>query len=126
MAITTLSPEHAYAFAPSIASEIVWTEHAEGEVVDEDFPIIRRWWLRNAAALDRIALADPSPAAIEKADAAAAHVLDIDHAPRDQDARAYVRHAYHAWRRADLIATGRCPNCAWLTYQCACADHPDA
>ncbi|QCX79102.1 hypothetical protein C9F11_27500 [Streptomyces sp. YIM 121038] len=29
-------------------------------------------------------------------------------------------------RRAELIAAGRCPNCQWLTYQCNCADHPDA
>lgn len=28
--------------------------------------------------------------------------------------------------RAALAAAGRCPNCGWLTYQCNCADHPDA
>ncbi len=33
---------------------------------------------------------------------------------------------YEALRRAALLADGRCPNCEWKSYQCNCADNPDA
>ncbi|WP_217201632.1 hypothetical protein [Streptomyces buecherae] len=127
MAITILSPERAYAFAPPIASEIAWTQQP-ADPSDQDCLTHREWWLRRAAALDRLLLENPasSPEVIEEAAAAAIYLLDSDRGPRDQDPRVYVRHAYHAWRRADLITTGRCPNCGWVAYQCACADHPDA
>ncbi|WP_223767504.1 hypothetical protein [Streptomyces huiliensis] len=53
------TPEDAYALAPSAHSEIEWTTKA---VIGSGFgtfsPDVRDVWLRRAAALDRLALAD--------------------------------------------------------------------
>jgi hypothetical protein len=129
--VDTTAPA-AYRLAPPIADEIAWiTEQANHPHAD----LGTDYYVRKAAALDRIALQNPADTQnAEEADAYAWYVLDSDPEwtkpyaplPADPDPRVVIRHIYRAWQRADLTAKGRCPNCGWLDYQCNCADHPNA
>jgi hypothetical protein len=137
--------EDAYRFAPPLAEEVAWVTATAAYLSDMpgDEPITREYWIRKAAALDRIALQVPGPdteqAATEAADALNVHdaIHDTTAGPIGPDMpiwkshahgnpRGYTRQEYPLWRRQDLTASGHCPNCGWLTYQCNCADHPDA
>ncbi|MCT2589361.1 hypothetical protein LHJ74_05330 [Streptomyces sp. N2-109] len=129
------TPEQAYAHAPDIATEEAWLTHTSN---DWEAELDRKYGLRLAAYWDRIALNTPADdEAAESAEACALMLVNNDQhgggarPPRsasaaEADPCGYVRQQYRAWRRADLTASGRCPNCGWLTYQCNCADHPDA
>ena len=127
------TPEEAYATAPCITSELGWTAyHAVGRPTGA--LLGREFWLRRAAVLDRIALGDEVESvfgdACEVAADAARRLLDTDKVEEITDPRGYVRQQYATWRkqeqRAELVATGRCPNCQWPERDCNCADHPDA
>ncbi|MBL3666599.1 hypothetical protein JL475_11465 [Streptomyces sp. M2CJ-2] len=94
------TPEEAYALAPSIISEIGWTART---ATDKPFghDIGREYWLRKAALLDRIALADGdegirSDAAVLATDAARG-LVDRDDATVSGDPRGYVRQQYAHW-----------------------------
>jgi hypothetical protein len=124
----------AYRLAPPITDEIAWiTKEAQNSYPYPDHD--GDYYLRKAAALDRIALTDPADMdAAEEADAAAWSLIDshpdwttpYTPLPKSGDPRVIVRHVYRAWLRADLHSRGHCPNCEWLAHQCNCADHPDA
>ncbi|MEV6167565.1 hypothetical protein AB0L99_04965 [Streptomyces sp. NPDC051954] len=96
------TPEEAYALAPSIISEIGWTARtlATTQCYTE---MDRDYYLRKAALLDRIALLDepdePDGDTTATAEAAALHLLDMDHAPTHaaNDPRGYVRQEYAHW-----------------------------
>lgn len=98
-----LTPQTAYALAPSIVREIGWTAN---EAASRPFgkEMNREFWLRKAAVLDRIALVNgdegvPNDAAELAADAAR-RLIDLDRATGfDSDPRSYVRNAYAAWSR---------------------------
>ncbi|WP_405869072.1 hypothetical protein [Streptomyces sp. NBC_00005] len=100
-----LTPEEAYALAPSIISEIGWTARtlANSPCLTE---LERDFYLRKAALLDRIALLDEAEGmsgdASETADAAALRLLDMDKvgpvaADAINDPRGYVRQEYARW-----------------------------
>jgi hypothetical protein len=96
------TPEEAYALAPSIISEIGWTART---ATDKPFghDIGREYWLRKAALLDRIALADGdegirSDAAVLATDAARG-LVDRDEATVSGDPRGYVRQQYARWAK---------------------------
>ncbi|MFF2301954.1 hypothetical protein ACFVVP_05530 [Streptomyces sp. NPDC058128] len=89
--------ERAYAKAPSTISEIGWIAKAAAERPFGS-ESTREFWLRKAALLDRIALADehvdePGDAA-EAADRAARRLMDVDDAAVICDPRHYVRQQY--------------------------------
>lgn len=91
------TPEQAYAKAPSIISEIGWTARtAASRPFGED--VGREYWLRKAALLDRIALADELADvlgdAAEAAVDAARQLMDVDGAAVLCDARYYTRQQY--------------------------------
>ncbi|MFJ8717984.1 hypothetical protein ACIRD9_33250 [Streptomyces violaceus] len=91
------TPEEAYAKAPSIVSEIGWTARtiATAECFTE---LDRKFYLRKAALLDRIALMDePNDLfsdATETAHAAAVSLMDTDQSGLICDPSAYVRQQY--------------------------------
>nr|WSS63180.1 hypothetical protein OG284_19060 [Streptomyces sp. NBC_01177] len=94
------APEAAYALAPSIISEIGWTvararAHLHGQAMD------REYWLRKAALLDRIALAEGAEGqghdATGAAEHAAARLVDLDGPDTVCDPRHYVRQQYALW-----------------------------
>ncbi|MEU8993450.1 hypothetical protein AB0C95_01285 [Streptomyces caniferus] len=90
------SADEAYTGAPNIDAELDWlnrTANASYEGLDRD------WYLRNAAALDRVALGESTTehACPDEADATAVLLLDLDHASRDYNPRAYVRQQYALW-----------------------------
>ncbi|MER6132615.1 hypothetical protein [Streptomyces sp. NPDC001815] len=94
-----LTPEQAYANAPSILDEIGWTARtlAARECFTE---LDRDFYLRKAALLDRIALLDgpDTPGDVtETAVAAALSLIDADRADVTGDPRAYVRGQYAYW-----------------------------
>ncbi|OEJ36218.1 hypothetical protein [Streptomyces agglomeratus] len=96
------TPEKAYTTAPSIISEIGWTARA---ATDKPFgqEIGREFWLRKAAVLDRIALADENAGihgdATEVAVKAAQRLMDTDGAPVICEPRHYVRQQYARWAK---------------------------
>jgi hypothetical protein len=112
-------PEVAYANAPRIIPEISWVA---GAAADREFgvPAGREFWLRKAALLDRIALAEVqayapevAAAAVETAEDAAGRLADFDHThyttrgpfkpllnPPGRSYRPYVRQEYLAWLTA--------------------------
>ncbi|MFI2350370.1 hypothetical protein ACH492_25640 [Streptomyces sp. NPDC019443] len=110
------APETAYALAPNITSELGWTDY---DSVGRPTGALlgRELWLRKAAVLDRVALAedqDQSGDAVELATEAARRLIEFDRAGEDQYAgvphgpdhpdtkanpRAYVRQEYAAWQR---------------------------
>lgn len=116
---TCPAPEAAYADAPSIVREI---SSVARFAADREFGAStdREFWLRKAAALDRIALSEaetyaPEVAAdaVEMAENAAGWLADFDHThhttrgpigpllnPPDRSYRPYVRQEYLAWRQA--------------------------
>ncbi|MFF9249235.1 hypothetical protein [Streptomyces globisporus] len=96
------TPEQAYAHAPSIIREIGWTAQAAAE---RPFgtELGREFWLRKAAVLDRIALADdredaPGGAA-EAATEAARRLMDTDDADMICNPRHYTRQQYARWTK---------------------------
>ncbi|MEU8994090.1 hypothetical protein AB0C95_04585 [Streptomyces caniferus] len=99
------TPDEAYAAAPSIDEELDWLNRTANASYDED--LNRDWYLRNAAALDRIALGESTTerACPEEADATAVLLLDLDQASRDYDPRAYVRQQYARWAEQERAAT---------------------
>lgn len=111
------APEQAYALAPSVVSEIGWTAQRAREAL---WPIhatvVREFWLRKAALLDRIALDDTTAGihtdAPEIALNAARKLLDVDrdgdgnyggtpywpdHPEAIANPRGYVRQEYARW-----------------------------
>ncbi|MCX5228978.1 hypothetical protein [Streptomyces sp. NBC_00233] len=91
------TPEEAYGKAPSTISEIGWIAKAAAE---RPFgrESNREFWLRKAALLDRIALADDTTSdATEAADLAARRLMDVDDAAVICDPRHYVRQQYTLW-----------------------------
>jgi hypothetical protein len=90
------SPDEAYASAPSIDDELDWLNRTANHTYDG---LDRDWYLRNAAALDRIALGESTNerACPGEAEATAVLLLDLDQASRDYDPRAYVRQQYALW-----------------------------
>ncbi|WP_405804863.1 hypothetical protein [Streptomyces sp. NBC_01187] len=113
------SPETAYSNAPRILREIAWVT---GATADKAFgvPMGRAFWLRKAAVLDRVALAEeetyaPEVAApaVETAEEAAGQLADFDHThyttrgpikpllnPPGRSYRPYVRQEYLAWLKS--------------------------
>ncbi|MGW5271372.1 hypothetical protein ACWEQP_02065 [Streptomyces sp. NPDC004044] len=96
------APETAYALAPSIIREIGWTAQT---AADKPFGMAlgREFWLRKAAVLDRIALADEDAGvpgdASELATEAARRLMDLDDATVICDPRHYVRQQYAHWAK---------------------------
>ncbi|MFG3237010.1 hypothetical protein ACGFZG_35380 [Streptomyces antibioticus] len=86
--------EEACANAPSILDEIGWTARTLAAL--ECFTALDRdFYLRKAALLDRMALADPADTdATETAEAAALYLLETDGPAVICDPRAYVRQQY--------------------------------
>lgn len=109
------NPEDAYAHAPSTIREIGWTcerarTYAHRNEVDREF------WLRKAALLDRIALADEINDADDMAVEAARRLRAIDcnyeglagdpDRESAEDLRGYVRQEYAHWARATRTRAG--------------------
>ncbi|WP_078958843.1 hypothetical protein [Streptomyces sp. NRRL S-4] len=94
------TPDTAYAMAPSMVREIGWTAQA---AADKPFGtrLGREFWLRKAALLDRIALAEEAAGrggdAIGTAELAAARLVDLDDSGVICDPRRYVRQQYALW-----------------------------
>ncbi|MGW3735059.1 hypothetical protein [Streptomyces sp. NPDC005148] len=94
------TPETAYAKAPGIVREIGWTAQA---AADKPFGtrMGRDFWLRKAALLDRIALAEEAAgrggSTAETAELAAARLMDLDDPDIVCDPRHYVRQQYAHW-----------------------------
>ncbi|MER5681063.1 MULTISPECIES: hypothetical protein [Streptomyces] len=93
------APDTAYATAPSMVREIGWTAQA---ATDKPFGtrMGREFWLRKAALLDRIALAEAAGHGgdtIEAAALAAARLMDLDDTDASCDPRHYVRQQYALW-----------------------------
>ncbi|MGW0950075.1 hypothetical protein ACWD4O_47205 [Streptomyces sp. NPDC002623] len=90
-------PEQAYADAPAILSEIDWitrTLAAAGCFT----ALERSYYLRKAAALDRIALTDGADHRDDDtAHMAAKFLIELDDAHADCEPRAYVRQQYALW-----------------------------
>ncbi|MEW2631184.1 hypothetical protein AB0903_05890 [Streptomyces sp. NPDC048389] len=96
------TPEEAYTLAPGITSEIGWTANA-ARTRPSFTPSDREYWLRKAALLDRITLADEavgmdSDAGLLATDAAR-RLIDLDGAHDADDPRAYVRQQYAHWAK---------------------------
>lgn len=94
------TPDTAYAKAPSVIREIGWTAQA---AADKPFgsTLGREFWVRKAAVLDRIALADeragaPGDAA-EVATEAARRLMEVDDTGVICDPRSYTRQQYAHW-----------------------------
>ncbi|GAB7108236.1 hypothetical protein JCM4814A_65500 [Streptomyces phaeofaciens JCM 4814] len=88
------TPEQAYADVPSILSEISWVARTLAATPCLA-PLDREYYLRKAALLDRVALADPDDGdATAAAYAAAVQLLDVDPPAVICDPRAYVRQQY--------------------------------
>ncbi|MEV5123790.1 hypothetical protein AB0K49_13575 [Streptomyces decoyicus] len=130
------SPEKAYASAPSILDEVEWINRAAAET-GWDEELDREYYLRKAAAFDRIALAnaaDGHPGDTTGEDVAAAtavFLLDYDRAGRElyggtphppghpaseADPRGYVRQEYALWSVCTCDAPSEPP----------CLKHPSA
>lgn len=96
------TPDEAYALAPSIVSEIGWTART---AADKSFGarLGREFWLRKAAVLDRIDLADEAAGihgdAAEVAIKAAQRLMEVDDAAVICDPRHYVRREYAHWAK---------------------------
>ncbi|MET7368422.1 hypothetical protein ABZS61_21695 [Streptomyces sp. NPDC005566] len=94
------TPESAYAKAPGIVREIGWTAQA---AADKPFGtrMGREFWLRKAALLDRIALAEEAEGCSRDATGAAEHaagrLMDVDDSDVICDPRHYVRQQYALW-----------------------------
>lgn len=94
------TPEAAYALAPSVIREIGWTAQTAS---DKPFgtALGREFWLRKAAVLDRIALADNREGVLgdasEVATEAARRLMDLDATTAICDPRHYVRQQYTHW-----------------------------
>ncbi|MEH0546198.1 hypothetical protein ACWGH3_22220 [Streptomyces sp. NPDC054884] len=87
-------PEQAYADAPSIHSELDWIAHTLGTAACYT-ALERGFYLRKAAVLDRIALADGADHRDDDtAHTAAKFLIELDDAHADRDPRAYVRQQY--------------------------------
>ncbi|MEU4031378.1 hypothetical protein [Streptomyces anulatus] len=87
----------AYAKAPGIVREIGWTAQA---AADRSFgtTLGREFWLRKAALLDRIALAEGAEGrGHDAAEHAAARLMDVDDTDVICDPRHYVRQQYALW-----------------------------
>ncbi|MFF4228996.1 hypothetical protein [Streptomyces sp. NPDC001820] len=98
------TPDEAYALAPSIISEIGWTARTARTAADPfGQELGREFWLRKAAVLDRIALADEHANmhgdATEVAAKAAQRLTDTDDAAAICDPRHYVRQQYAHWAK---------------------------
>ncbi|MFE4961664.1 hypothetical protein [Streptomyces sp. NPDC056660] len=94
-----LTPEEAYALAPSIISEIGWTARTAADRPFYD-GFHREFWLRKAALLDRIALSDETDSdAADLATRAAHRLIDLDDTGTTSDPRHYVRQQYAAWAK---------------------------
>lgn len=97
------TPEEAYALAPSIISEIGWTARTARTVVYQPLGTQpeREFWLRKAAVLDRIAVADEAAGiqgdAAEAATKAAQRLMEVDGTAVTCDPRHYVRREYAHW-----------------------------
>ncbi|WP_109006325.1 hypothetical protein [Streptomyces rishiriensis] len=90
-------PEQAYADAPSIHSELDWIAHTLGTAACYT-KLERGFYLRKAAVLDRIALADGADYRDDDtAHIAAKFLVVLDDAHADCDPRAYVRQQYAHW-----------------------------
>ncbi|MFI1029258.1 hypothetical protein [Streptomyces sp. NPDC020951] len=95
-------PEQAYATAPSIHSELDWIAGTLGTAACYT-KLERGYYVRKAAVLDRIALADRSDYRDDDtAHVAAKFLVEMDDAHADCDPRAYVRQQY-----ALMAADGR-------------------
>ncbi|TJZ55869.1 hypothetical protein FCH28_11315 [Streptomyces piniterrae] len=111
------TPDEAYATAPSIISEIGWTAD---QAATRPFgtTLGREFWLRKAALLDRIAVADETEGwtsdATKLATEGARRLLQFDrdgdgryggaphwpeHPQAEADPRAYVRQEYAHWAK---------------------------
>ena len=109
-------PETAYALAPNITSELGWTDyHSVGRPTGS--LLGRELWLRKAAVLDRVALAeddDHSGDAVELATEAARRLIEFDragvehyagvpygpdHPDTKSNPRGYLRQEYAVWQR---------------------------
>ncbi|MEV0011039.1 hypothetical protein [Streptomyces sp. NPDC047973] len=92
------TPDTTYAKAPGIVREIGWTAQA---AADKPFgtTLGREFWLRKAALLDRIALAEGSEGhdATEAAEHAATRLMDLDDTEVICNPRHYVRQQYALW-----------------------------
>jgi hypothetical protein len=96
------TPETAYVLAPSVIREIGWTAQS---AADKPFgtALGREFWLRKAAVLDRIALADERAGTLsdasEVATEAARRLMDLDDTTVICDPRHYVRQQYTHWAK---------------------------
>lgn len=94
------TPDTAYAKAPGIVREIGWTAQT---AADKPFgtTLGREFWLRKAALLDRIALAEGAEGrghdAAGAAEHAATRLMDVDDTDVICDPRHYVRQQYALW-----------------------------
>lgn len=114
--VVWITAENAYAGAPDLDSELQW---AIQYLVDAGTlnPADREFWLRKAAALDRLALRDNDGTlygdADDRATAAARRLIEIDHTSKSgysgerygpdhsetqANPRGYLRQEYAAWR----------------------------
>ncbi|MFJ3141499.1 hypothetical protein ACIPJM_03420 [Streptomyces halstedii] len=96
------TPDAAYAKAPGIVREIGWTAQAAADK-PLGTTLGREFWLRKAALLDRIALAEEAEGRSRDvtgaAEHAAARLMDVDDDDTDVicDPRHYVRQQYALW-----------------------------
>ncbi|MEU9198713.1 hypothetical protein [Streptomyces sp. NPDC048332] len=102
-----ITPEAAYATAPSITREITWVSYTARDFSQLTDP--REYWLRKAAVFDRIALAehkrpfvvagstDTDESTALLADVNARRLIDHDHVTTTDAPRDYVRNAYARW-----------------------------
>ncbi|MGW2853411.1 hypothetical protein ACWDAZ_15690 [Streptomyces sp. NPDC001215] len=97
-----LSPDEAYALAPSIISEIGWTARTAADRPFYDGQN-REFWLRKAALLDRIALSDEADSvtsdAADLATRAAQRLMELDNTAALCDPRHYARQQYATWAK---------------------------
>ncbi|MFE1771202.1 hypothetical protein [Streptomyces sp. NPDC059008] len=97
------TPDEAYADAPSIDEELDWLNRTAAEAGWEE-ELCREYYLRKAAAFDRIALCEDGCATdTDVAEGTAAYLLDLDQAPGGYDPRAYVRQQYAMWASREHI-----------------------
>ncbi|MFE4717451.1 hypothetical protein ACFRLW_13680 [Streptomyces sp. NPDC056728] len=95
-----LTPEEAYAFAPSVISEVGWVvEQVATHPATTRMP--RDFWLRKAAVYDRMTLQDEAAgsvsAAADVATETGERLMRLDEAAIVCDERAYVRQQYAHW-----------------------------